>query len=169
MTARLPIGAALLVAAAVLAAGCATGPRFDTGRYDTAVTPSEASRSADALSGREVLWGGLIVDAHNLEEGTEIEILGYPLDRSQRPDTDRPPVGRFLAVTEQYLETVDYSEGRLITVAGTFGGTRAGRIGAAHYIYPVVETGPARLHLWPISRGDSGSRFSIGVGVMLGR
>lgn len=166
---RAGIAPVLLAAAVLVIAGCATGPRFDTDRFEDGITPSEASRSPDAAAGREVMWGGLIVEARNLEEGSEIEVLGYPLDRAQRPDTSRPPIGRFLAVTEQYLETVDYSAGRLITVAGPFDGTQEGRIGAARYVYPVVEATPQQLHLWPVSRGDSASRFSIGVGVMLGR
>lgn len=160
----------LITAVALALSACASGPRFDRDRYDDAIAPAQAARGAETLEGTGVLWGGLIVAASNLEAGTEIEVLAYPLQRSQRPDTSRPPLGRFLASTPEYLETVDFAEGRLITVAGTLAGTREGRVGAARYVYPVVETGPGQIHLWPIdSRTSAEPRFSFGVGVMLGR
>ena len=161
---------ALIGALATALSACATGPRFDRDLYDDAIAPAQAARAADTLAGTGVLWGGLIVAASNLETGSEIEVLAYPLDRAQQPDTSRTPMGRFLAVTEAYLETVDFAEGRLITVAGALAGTREGRVGEARYVYPVIETGPGQIHLWPIdSRARTEPRFSVGVGVMLGR
>lgn len=162
--------APLFIFLIVALGACATGPRFDRDRFDDAIAPAQAAREAEQLQGTGMLWGGIIVNTRNLETGSEMEILAYPLDRNQRPDISRTPLGRFLASTEDYLESVDYSEGRLITVAGPLAGTLEGRVGEARYVYPVVETGPGEMHLWPVdARMRSDPRFSFGIGVMLGR
>ncbi len=156
-----------LVLAGLLAA-CATGPRFDTRAYSQSPTPAEAAVDAALWQGDRVLWGGMILNSVNQEDGTEIEVLAYPLASGQRPDTSRQPIGRFIVHEGRYLETVDYAQGRLVTVAGPFTSTRDGRVGDARFTWPLVEADG--LHLWP---RDGGARrdpqFSIGVGVLLGR
>lgn len=120
--------------------------------------------AADA--GGRVLWGGTIVGARNLDDGTELEVLAYPLDRRQRPMTGRPAAGRFLILSDDYLETLDYAAGRLVTVLGARAGMREGRVGEAPYDYPVVRA--ESLHLWrPDAPQPSGPRFGIGIGVTL--
>ncbi|MCG5500753.1 Slp family lipoprotein [Ectothiorhodospira lacustris] len=157
----------ILLLILLLPVGCATGPRFDTGRVDAALTPAGAVRDAQALAGTRVLWGGVIVHARNLADVTEIEVLGYPLGRSQGPDTTRAPQGRFLAHVPGYLETVDFEPGRRLTVSGGLDGTVSGKVGAAPYLYPRVEVD--EFHLWPRDHAvpASGSpRFNIGIGVI---
>lgn len=158
---------ALLLAALLLGA-CASGPRFDTRAYSTSPTPAEAAIDAALWQGDRVLWGGMILNSANHEDGTEIEVLAYPLAGGQRPDTSRPPIGRFIVFEDHYLETADYAQGRLVTVAGPFTSTRDGRVGDARFTWPLVEADG--LHLWP---RDGGARrdpqFSIGIGVLLGR
>lgn len=153
---------------AALLAGCATGPRFDTRTYSTAPTPAEAAIDAALWQGNRVLWGGMVLNSANHENGTEIEVLAYPLASGQRPDTTRQPIGRFIVFKGEYLETVDFAEGRLVTVAGPFTTTRDGHVGDARYVYPQVDAD--ELHLWPAAaarRNDP--QFSIGVGVLFGR
>lgn len=62
--------------------------------------------------------GGVIVGLENLKQSTELQIIAYPLARNGRPDTDEPPVGRFIAVSAGYLESGDYARGRQVTVTG---------------------------------------------------
>lgn len=147
-------------------AACATGPRYDTTRYSTSITPPQAVENLAALRGKEVLWGGLLINSINKEGATQLEILAYPLNSSQRPDTDQSPRGRFLAVKSGYLETVDFAEGRLVTVAGRLVETRSGQVGEASYVYPVVEADA--LHLWPKAGDAPQTRIHFGIGVMFG-
>lgn len=161
----------LLVSFLMLAGtGCATTPRFDTTGVDTEITPQAVTRSKDVQHDEEVLWGGVIVNSKNLENATQIEVLGYPLDKEQKPRTDRGPTGRFLARASGYLETADYAQGRLITIRGRLQDTMTGRIGEASYIYPVVDIIDSQL--WQpeaVYVEPSRPRVNFGIGVMIGR
>src|ERR671926_144044 len=106
-------------AAALTLAACASGPGISTEGVNETVTPRQAVVEIEHLRGEEVLWGGMIVSSTNLENSTRLEVLAYPLDSSQRPDTSANPTGRFLALKQGYLETVDYSPGKRVTVKGT--------------------------------------------------
>lgn len=161
----------ILVVTLVLLAGCATGPRYETAGVATDLVPAEAAASPGVYRDARVIWGGLIVATRNLSDYTELEVLGYPLGSSQRPDTSRNPQGRFLIRKSGYLEEVDYGQGRRVTVTGTLGDNVQGRVGEAPYTYPLVHA--QAIHLWPVetSYGDpSGrTRFNIGVGVIFSR
>lgn len=158
----------LLLIASLLIGACATGPRFDAGTYSQSPTPAEAALDAPLWQGATVMWGGMILNSVNHEHGTEIEVLAYPLASGQRPDISRSPIGRFIVFRDEYLETIDYAEGRIITAAGVFASTRQGLVGEARFTYPLLEA--AHIHLWPregAARRDP--QFSIGIGVLLGR
>lgn len=164
MRSRLPTPA--LAAALVLGlSACASGPKFDPASAETGVTPRMAVAAEEQFVGSRVIWGGLIVSTTNLETATEIEVLAYPLDGSQRPQLDRSPIGRFLVMQDGYLETVTFARDRLITVAGVIRETVAGTVGEAEYLYPVVHSDG--LYLW--SRADRGfwDNVSVGVGVSI--
>jgi outer membrane lipoprotein len=153
----------LLFALALLTA-CATSPKFDVDSIDLGITPKRVAAENTALRGRSVLWGGVIVNSSNLKEKTQIEILAYPLDSDQRPDLDKSPLGRFLAQQEGYLETSDYSQGRLITVSGVVGENLEGRIGETEYTYPVIQMD--KYYLWPKASDTPESRIHFGIGVI---
>jgi outer membrane lipoprotein len=152
---------------ALLLTACANGPQISTEGVNETVTPRQAAAEIESLRGDEVLWGGMIVNSINLEDATRLEVLAYPLDGAQRPRTSAQPNGRFLAVEQGYLETVDYGAGRLVTIRGALTETQEGAIGEADYSYPVVEVD--RLYLWPedqaVERGP-GINFGFGVGVI---
>ena len=154
--------AATVIAAALGA--CTTA--FDVGSADRKTTPQQATADIGALRGRTVAWGGVIVNAKNLQNATQIEVLGYPLDLDNRPDTKAAPLGRFLALHPGYLETADYGAGRHLTVIGDITETREGMVGEARYVYPVLAT--TRLHLWPKETQrstDPQIHFGIGIGI----
>jgi outer membrane lipoprotein len=90
--------------------------------------------------------------------------LAYPLDVDQRPDAEKKPLGRFLAEQDGYLETSDFTQGRLITVRGTLKDKRKGYIGDVEYTYPVVRIN--QLHLWSKQRDFSEPRIQFGIGIM---
>lgn len=156
---------------AILLAGCATAPPIDVETTDKTLTPDRAFSDPEAARGKRAAWGGMIVNTRNLKDATEIEVLGYPLDRDARPDRGGTPQRRFLLVREGYLESADYRGGRLISATGTVNGTRKGMVGEAPYVYPVLQAD--QLHLWPVAEESRASNpnvhFGIGVGVIFGR
>lgn len=154
----------LVIAATLLLGACASTPSFDVKNVNTAITPNEAVAKISALQGSRVLWGGVILSSKNLETGTHLEILAYPLNGRHRPRVDRDSVGRFIVEHGGYLETVDYAPGRELSLIGVLSGTKEGKIDAAITIYPVVTA--QQIHLWPKDRGNSEPRFNFGVGVM---
>jgi outer membrane lipoprotein len=147
-----------------LLTSCATSPKLNTEGIDLGITPQRAVADNATLQGRSVLWGGVIVNSANLKEKTQIEILAYPLDSDQRPDLDKNPLGRFLAQQEGYLETSDYSQGRLITVSGKIGKNLDGRIGETDYTYPVIQI--KQHYLWPKRSNEPESSVHFGIGVI---
>jgi len=150
---------------ALLLVSCATRPAFDTEGVDPELTPKRAVVDSGSLHGKDVIWGGIVVAGTNLKESTQLEILAYPLDSSQRPRTNEPALGRFLAIQSGYLETTDYEQGRQITVRGTLGTLRKGQVGESDYLYPVVNI--KQLHLWQKEGEYIEPRFHFGIGVMI--
>ncbi|MHB8454929.1 MAG: Slp family lipoprotein [Acidiferrobacterales bacterium] len=127
--------------------GCATRPAFDLGGVDATLTPTTAAADIDAARAHQVEWGGVIISARNLRDHTEIEVLAYPLDRSARPELGKTALGRFMLTRPGYLETVDYSPGRLITAVGPVTGIHDGTVGKSPYRFAVMAA--TELHLWP--------------------
>ncbi|MBK5944482.1 MAG: Slp family lipoprotein [Halorhodospira halophila] len=159
----------LAAVAGVALFGCATGAPFE--RNDDLMadlTAREAAAAGEAVIGSQVLWAGRILQVEHLEETTRLEVVGYPLDRAQRPRTAASPEGRFLVDYPGFLESADYRPGRLITVRGAVDALRTGRVGEQALTYPVVAT--EDVHLWPPATATrSQPQVRFGVGVMFSR
>jgi outer membrane lipoprotein len=151
---------------AALMAGCAT--TFDVGQAAVDVTPQQAAHDIAAVQGKQVAWGGVIVATKNLAEKTQIEVLSYPLDGRNRPEVGAKPSGRFLAFHPGFLDPVNFSAGRLVTVVGQIDGTVSGAVGEARYLYPAIET--SRVFLWPtLDQEAAQPQFHFGVGIGITR
>ncbi|WP_139063955.1 Slp family lipoprotein [Thiorhodospira sibirica] len=146
--------------------GCATGPRYDTEGIDLSLSPRSVIEVGTFPAGQRILWGGAIIEVRNLHQSSEIELMAFPLDQQQRPQTHKAAQGRFLAHWPAYLEAMDYAPGRLLTVTGTLIDITTGPIGAATYHYPNVQI--EQLHLWPAQASPTRPRLHIGIGVTLG-
>jgi outer membrane lipoprotein len=157
----------LLLLTALLLSACASGPQYPTEGINLSLTPKQAVAEATSQTGKDVLWGGMIVNSTNLESRTRLEVLAYPLDSDQRPQVNEQPYGRFLLFKQGYLETVDYAAGRRITVLGRLTGTQTGKLDETTYTYPVVDA--KQLYLWSKSDVKSEPRLQVGIGVMFGR
>lgn len=136
------LDASTLVAALLLAGCASTDCERPTG--NPAVTPAEVAATG-GHTGELVRWGGTIAAASNLKDQTEIEVVGYPLDRCGRPESGAEPVGRFVVIHSGYLETADYRPGSQVSVAGLVTGTREGSVGGASYVFPLVQSRDIRL------------------------
>jgi outer membrane lipoprotein len=146
--------------------GCATtdcvGPVGNPG-----LTPARVA-ATQGHTGELQRWGGTLVETRNLRDSTELEVIGYPLDRCGVPRLGDGPVGRFIIVSPGYLETADYRPGRQVTATGLVTGTREGQVGSAPYRYPLLSSKTVRL--WPDPREDIGGYgygrpwVTIGIG-----
>ena len=148
----------------IVSAGCA--PPFSKTLLDKVekkLTFSELNKAPENYRGTMMMVGGTIVDAKNLKEGTQIEVLQKPLDSEGQPVVTDETGGRFLIVSETYLDAAVYHRGRSITIIGEVAGSKAQPLGEIEYLYPVLTA--KELHLWSPS---SGPRFSIGVGMYRG-
>lgn len=145
--------------------GCAGTPNFDTTKVDKALTPQRVITEPSITLDKIALWGGTILDTHNLKESTQIEVLAYPLDSYHRPLLEQKPLGRFIVKHPGFLEPTTYSQGRLLSVVGSVSGSQSGKIGETSYSYPVIKA--QQLHLW--SQGDlrGETTFHFGIGIRL--
>lgn len=153
---------------AVLAlAACAPAPIYKPSPNTVATAPNIVAQSPEHFANADVIWGGRVVAVHNLPDRSEVEIVAYPLDSSQRPKADDSGGwGRFIAVMPGYVESFDYPTGALITLSGRISGSRAGQVGEANYVFPLVSVGQS--HVWTASElqaGKSNVSFGLGVGV----
>ena len=158
---RLALPAALLTLAA-----CAPAPIYKTSVNAVVPTPAQVAQTPERYSGNEVVWGGRIVHVSNFPDHSEIELLGYPLDSSQRPRANDSGGGRFIAVLRGYVEPLNYPAGALMTVDGKLNGTRTGKVGEAGYRFPLVDV--TQSHVWTVEemrKGRNNVHFGLGVGV----
>lgn len=153
-----------LALAAIVSAGCAPPfPRELLDKIDTNVPFTALQKEPEKYIGKLLMVGGTIVDTKNLKEGTRIEVLQKPLDGEGRPALTDETGGRFLVVTQTYLDAAVFHRGRSVTIIGEVAGAKVQPLGEIEYRYP--ELTAKELHLWS---PFSGPRFSIGVGMYRG-
>ena len=148
-----------------LLTSCAITPDFDTTKVDHALTPKSVVAEPSLSHGKIALWGGTIIDIHNLKNSTQIEVLAYPLNSSHRPMQESQPLGRFIIQNKDYLEPSNYAQGRLLTVLGSVSKSQSGKVGESSYIYPVINA--QQLHLWSLNDDQNNTSFHFGIGIRL--
>lgn len=157
-------------AAAAVMAACAPAPIYKTGASAVAATPTQVATAPGNFAGSQVIWGGTVIGVSNRQDRTEIRILAYPLDRSQRPRLKQAAEGRFTAVVPGFLDPMNYPPGSAVTVAGNLDGTVVGNVGQATYTYPLVNVASGNLHRWTpdeMAKGHPNISFGIGVGTWI--
>lgn len=159
---RLAAPAALLMLAA-----CAPAPIYKHTAGAINAAPFQVAQTPERFAGESVIWGGRIVQVKNFPDHSEIELLAYPLDSSQRPKANDSGNGRFIAMMPGYAEPLDYRPGSLMTVSGKLSGSRAGKVGQANYVFPLVSV--AQSHVWTAEQMRQGhNNFSFGLGLGVG-
>lgn len=152
--------------AALLLVACAPAPIYRVPPGAVIATPQQVATTPERYAHGSVVWGGTVVSVTNFPDHTEIQVLSRPLDGSQRPRLDAGSAGRFIAVIPGYVEPLNYPPGVPITVSGTLNGSRAGRVGAAPYVFPLVQV--TQWHAWTaaeMAQGHGNFHFGLGVGV----
>jgi outer membrane lipoprotein len=156
----------LIALLASLLAACAQSPVTPGDAEVAAVGPAHVL-AEEGHEGDLVVWGGRIVTVENLAGHSELIVVSLPLDRGDRPRIRSEPGVRFMAVEPGFLEPMQYTPGRYVTILGRVTGIEERTVGEYVYQHPTIEV--ERLHLWPAdtSRWQSSPRFSIGVGIRL--
>jgi outer membrane lipoprotein len=165
---RTLVAATSLLVAALLAA-CAPPPIYKPDAAVIAATPAQVAATPERFRDAQVIWGGRVVAVRNFPDHSEIELLDNPLDSSQRPRVNEPAGGRFIALMSGYVESMDYPDGTLMTLRGSLEGVRAGKVGDADYVFPLVRV--AQSHRWTpqeMEQGHPHVSFGVGVGVVGG-
>ena len=167
-----PIYAIIYLTLSGVLAGCATSPiELEQPTSSVSVTQARASLEdgdTSTLTSPEanVLWGGTVLSVSNLTDSTQVEIMGFPLDRQQRPTTGHTPQGRFVASYEGFVEPLDFPIGRVVTLLGSISDPIRGTIGEVEYVYPAINV--IDSHLWTEQELAPKPRVSFGIGINLG-
>lgn len=166
MTSKAASRAYVLVLLALLLAACASSP-LQTGADEVAPFGPAHVLSGEASVGDAVIWGGRIAAIRNLADYTELTVVSYPLDRGDRPRIHQQAGVRFVVRKAGFLEPVQYMPGRYLSVLGHIAGLESSPVGDHWLEMPVLSAD--QIHLWPadVSRWQSQTRFSVGVGIRL--
>ncbi|MDP1946446.1 MAG: Slp family lipoprotein [Nitrospirota bacterium] len=127
--------------------GCASMQETGDGLDPQALTFLQLKAAPDSVKGQSVVFGGMVLTARRLKDGTRIEILQLPLDRSMHPGYDlTQSQGRFVALQHEFLDPATLPHGTRVTVTGTVAGTVTLPLDETEYIYPIIEV--KRLQVW---------------------
>lgn len=138
--------------------GCASSQETGEGSGANAVSFLQVKAAPDSFKGQSVVFGGQVLSARRLKEGTRIEILQLPLDRSGYPGTDlMQSQGRFVAMHKDFLDPATLPYGTRVTVTGDITGSVTLPLDETEYTYPVVET--RHLQVW--SAADNATQHTL--------
>ncbi|WKZ23423.1 MAG: Slp family lipoprotein [Candidatus Brocadiaceae baterium WH-1] len=113
------------------------------------LTAEDILKDPDRYTGKVFMVSGTILETEITEEGTFIKILHRPATFRGRPKDVDESAGRFLALTDRYLDPVVYAKDRSITVAGEILGKRTLPLGKIQYDYPLIHA--REIYLWPLT------------------
>jgi outer membrane lipoprotein len=111
------------------------------------VTFLQVKAAPDSYKGQAVTFGGEVLGARRLKEGTRIEILQLPLTSMLQPTLDlSQSQGRFVAMQREFLDPATIPAGTFVTVAGEIAGAVTLPLDETDYNYPIVEI--KNLRVW---------------------
>jgi outer membrane lipoprotein len=139
---RISTAVLAMIAFGVLS-GCALPsvlPRELQSQVDSSVSFAQLKESPEQFRGRLVVFGGEVLSAKRLKDGTRIEILQLPLgDRHVPIHTRTASEGRFLAVQKDFLDPAKIPPGALLTIVGEVTGSTTLPLDETEYTYPVLD------------------------------
>ena len=114
---------------------------------DTSLTFKEVLQNPDVFKGKNVIWGGEIIETLNRKEGdTQVVVLQTPLTGRGEPKEAENSEGRFIFQSSTYLDPQVYRKGRQVTVAGEIIGKETRPVGEMSYQHPVMKS--REIYLW---------------------
>ncbi len=108
------------------------------------------------------MFGGKILETNVSSTLSQLTVLQLELGNNGQPVNFDQSNGRFMVRSNQFLDPEIYQNGMLLTIVGTFKGSKVRAIGGFDYAYPLVE--PIEIKLWP-KELQTGPRFHFGFGV----
>lgn len=135
---------------------------------DRTVTFRAVIEAPEAYEGRILIFGGEVLKAKRLKDGTQIELLQLPLDKNETPILNRQRSdGRFFAIQQEFLDPAIIVVGTRMTIVGELSKAKIEHLDDVEYRYPVLIV--KHLHTWQdqsddYARAHPYPRFSIGIG-----
>jgi len=127
--------------------GCASTQEAGDGSDAQTLTFLQVKAAPDSFKGQSVIFGGKVLTARRQKDGTRIEILQLPLDRSMRPGYDLiQSQGRFVALQRDFLDPATLPPGTRVTVTGEISGSITLPLDETDYTYPVIDI--KRVQVW---------------------
>lgn len=138
----------ILLLSLFLISGCAHVISKDVRtQVDPTLSFHQVAENPEAYRGKLVIWGGETIEVVNQKDGTTLlEIFHRPLNRRGEPKLSAPSEGRYLVISERYLDPYIFRRGRKVTVAGEIQGEKFKKIGEMEYRYPLIKS--RELYLW---------------------
>ena len=125
-------------------AGCASTQEADDKQT---LTFLQVKATPDSFQDQPVVFGGKVLTARRQKDGTKIEILQLPLDRSMRPGYDlTQSQGRFIAIYKEFLDPATIPPGTRVTVTGQVSRSITLPLDETDYTYPVLIIN--RVQVW---------------------
>lgn len=107
----------------------------------------QVKSAPESYIGQSVTFGGKVLGARRLKEGTRIEILQLPLTDSLQLTMDlSKSEGRFVALQKDFLDPATIPPGTFLTVTGEMVGTIVLPLDETEYTYPLIHI--ANLRVW---------------------
>ena len=136
-----------IVAVLITFAGCASMYEAGDGSDAQTLTFQQVTAAPGSLKGQAAVFGGNVLSGRRLKDGTRIEILQLPLDRSTRPGYDlTQSQGRFIAFQREFLDPATIPPGTRVTVTGEISGSITLPLDETDYTYPVITI--KQLRVW---------------------
>ena len=108
----------------------------------------QVQTNIEKYQSRKVRWGGSIVDIINRKNESQLSIVAFPLTDNGKPILDKNSHGRFIAISENFLEPTVYNKDRQITVVGSILGLETRDIGEFPYKHILIKMD--HHYLWPV-------------------
>ena len=141
---RIPLLSAMLL----IVAGCATGQDSGDSTQPPQISFTQVTATPDSYRGQTVTWGGEVLSARRLKEGTRIEILQLPLTSSLQPTMElSKSQGRFVALQREFLDPATLPTGTFVTITGELAGSVKLPLDETEYTYPIIEL--KNMKVWP--------------------
>lgn len=140
---------AFMTSMLLITPGCAsTGDQADQHSSSTPqITFAQVKAAPKTFDGQSVTFGGKVLNAKRLKEGTRVEILQLPLTSSSQPTTDlSKSQGRFVAVQRDFLDPATIPPGTFVTVTGEMDGSVTLPLDETEYSHPLVRI--TNLRVW---------------------
>jgi outer membrane lipoprotein len=140
---------ALIALVLLITSGCAsTDDQVETSPSGTPqITYTQVKMAPESYNGQPVTFGGKVLGARRLKEGTRIEILQLPLTSSLQPTLDlSKSQGRFVAIQKEFLDPATIPAGTFMTVTGEIAGSVTLPLDETEYTYPIVDI--KNLRVW---------------------